>query len=304
MAKLLEIFNRVRALLSVDTQADRLVPPTGFTVLLTSFTSGAMAFLAVFTIALSLATGRVADRWASELSQSSTIRISAPAEELDLQTEAVLSVLKTSSGVASARVLGEEEQRLLLEPWFGPELPLDSLPIPRLIEVVENQDGFDPEGLRLRLSAEAPGAFLDDHTRWRKPLVSAANSLRLLGWTALVLIGMSMAAMITLAARAALAANSQVIQVTRLVGARDTYIASAFVRRFTIRALRGSFLGVMVALVVVSLLPEPAEGDTFLTGLSFRGWTWLYPLLIPIFCAVVAFLATRRSAMARLNEVT
>ena len=61
-----------------DAQADRVVPPTGYTAWLTLFTAGAMAFLTVFALALSLATGRLADRWGSELAQSSTVRISAP----------------------------------------------------------------------------------------------------------------------------------------------------------------------------------------------------------------------------------
>ncbi|NIR61201.1 MAG: cell division protein FtsX, partial [Gammaproteobacteria bacterium] len=91
--------------------------------------------------------------------------------------------------------------------------------------------------------AEVPGAVLDDHTRWRRPLVSAASRLRLLGIVSLLLIGAAMAAMITLAAQAALAANTQVIAVLRLVGARDSYITRAFVRRFTLRALGGSALG-------------------------------------------------------------
>ena len=52
-----------------------------------------------------------------------------------------------------------------------------------------------------------------------------------------------MAAMITLAARAALAANAEVIRVLRLVGAKDSYIARAFVRRFTLRTLAGAAVG-------------------------------------------------------------
>ena len=42
---------------------DRIVPPTGFTAHLTLFSAGAMAFLAVFALALALATGRLADRF-------------------------------------------------------------------------------------------------------------------------------------------------------------------------------------------------------------------------------------------------
>ena len=85
--------------------------------------------------------------------------------------------------------------------------------------------------------------MLDDHTRWRRPLAVAAERLRLLGVLSIVLIGAPMAAMITLAANAALAANAQVIRVLRLVGARDSYIARAFVRRFTLRALAGAAVG-------------------------------------------------------------
>ena len=114
----------------------------------------------------------------------------------------------------------DEETRALLEPWFGPDLPLEALPIPRLIELVEADPGYDGEGLRQRLAAEAPGAVLDDHTRWRRPLAEAASRLRLLGVLSIALIGAAMAAMITLAASAALAANAQVIRVLRLVGAQ------------------------------------------------------------------------------------
>ena len=42
------------ALIAGDRQADRVVPPSGFTAQLTLFASGAMAFLAVFALALSL----------------------------------------------------------------------------------------------------------------------------------------------------------------------------------------------------------------------------------------------------------
>ncbi|MEM7598040.1 MAG: cell division protein FtsX [Pseudomonadota bacterium] len=286
-----------------DAQADRVVPPTGFTATLTWFSAAAMAFLAVFALALSLAAGRLADRWGSELALSSTIRISAPAGQLVEQTDAVLNILNTTRGVASARAMTDEEQQALLEPWFGPDVPVDTLPIPRLIDVVETSDGFDAAGLRLRLAAEAPGAVLDDHTRWRRPLVQAADRLRGLGWISMVLITAATAAMITLAANAALSANAQVISVLRLVGARDTYIAQAFERRFTIRASLGAVLGAVLGLGAILLLPSAQPTGGFLTGLGFRGWHWALPLLIPIIAGLVAFVATRLAARRTLRDM-
>ena len=296
--------NAIMKLIMGDAQADRVVPPTGFTARLTLFASGAMAFLTVFALAPSLASGRLAQRWGEELARSATIRISAPADQMAAQTEAALTVLQQTPGIASARALTDEEQSALLAPWFGADLPLDTLPMPRLIEVVEGDPPFDAQGLRLRLAAEVPGATLDDHTRWRKPLVDAALSLRRLGWISILLIGGAMAAMITLAAQAALAANHQVIEVLRLVGARDGYIALAFVRRFTIRAFIGAAVGAALGLLGVVLLPSASDEGGFLTGLGFQGASWLWPILIPPLGAGVALLATGAAARRTLRRLS
>ena len=290
-------------ILKGDAQADRVVPRRGHSVRLTLFTSGAMAFLAVFALALSLASGRLADRWSEALARSSTIRISAPAAQMEAQIWAVLEVLEQTPGVASARALTEDEQRALLEPWFSPDLPLEDLPVPRLVEVIETEEGYDPDGLRLRLAAEAPGAVLDDHTRWRRPLVRAAERLRSLGWISLALILGSVAAMITLAAQSALAANVKVIRVLRLVGARDHYIARAFVRRFTLRALTGAAVGTALGMLAVALLPSAQEEGGFLTGLGFAGLHWLWPLTVPPLAAITAFWATRSAAFKTLRSL-
>lgn len=286
-----------------DVQADRVVPPTGFTARLTLFAAGAMAFLTVFALALSLASGRLAIRWGEELAQSSSLRISAPEEQMVAQVSAALSVLESTPGIASARALTAEEQRGLLAPWFGPDLPLDSLPVPQLIEILETDEGYDAAGLRLRLQAEVPGAVLDDHTRWRRPLERAASRLRMLGLVSILLIGATTAAMITLAANAALAANAQVISVLRLIGARDSYIARAFVRRFTLRALSGAAIGTTLGALAVFLLPSAQDEGGFLTGLGFQGGGWLLLAAIPPLAAIVAFAATGAAARRTLREL-
>ncbi|MFM7444383.1 MAG: cell division protein FtsX [Tabrizicola sp.] len=289
---------------SPATRALEVVPPSGPTAWLTTFTAGAMTFLCVFALALSLASGRLATRWSEALAKTATIRLSAPAEQVQIQTDAILAALASTPGIASYRLIDDAETRTLLEPWFGPGLPVEALPIPRLIEVVEAEPPYDSEGLRQRLTAEAPGAILDDHTRWRRPLAEAAARIRLLGVLSIVLIGATMAAMITLAARAALATNAEVIRVLRLVGAKDSYIARAFVRRFTLRTLAGAAVGAAAGLVGVAALPAADAAGGFLTGLGFSGLGWLWPLALPPLAAIVAFLATRRAAFQKLRELT
>lgn len=291
--------NKDRGAISVN-----VVPPAGFTATLTLFTAGAMGFLAVFALALSLATERLANRWGTELARTATVRISAPADQVEAQTRAALRVLATTPGVASARALDVEEQKALLAPWFGPDLPIETLPIPQLIEIMEDANGYNAEGLSLRLAAEAPGAILDDHTRWRRPLVKAAERLRTLGFLSIGLIAAATGAMITLAANAALSANAQIIGVLRLVGARDIFIARAFVRRFTARAFVGGAIGAILATMAVAFLPKADSAGGFLTGLGFQGLHWLYPLFVPVLSAVVAYAATRFAALRVLRGLT
>jgi len=300
----MSVFADLFSVFRTGGQSDRVVPPTGYTATLTLFTSGAMAFLAVFALALSMASGRLADRWGEELAKSVTVRISAPLEQVERQTKATVRVLETTAGIATVRVLNTAEQQALLAPWFGPDVPIDDLPIPKLIEVIETDEGFDAAGLRLRLQAEVPGAVLDDHTRWRKPLTVAAGRLRALGWVSIAIIGGATAAMITLAANAALAANLQVIRVLRLIGATDGYIARAFVRRFTLRALGGALIGTIIGMGAILMLPQATGDRIFLTGLGFQQAQWFMPLIIPVLAGAVAFFATRAAARRTLGRLS
>ncbi len=287
-----------------NPQADRIVPQSGTTARLTVFVSGVMAFLAVIALAVSLTTNRVASLWAEELAQSATLRLPADPATADALLVSALDVLQTTPGISSVRALSQDEQQALLEPWFGPDLPLDALPMPQLIEIVANGEGYDVDGLRARLSAQVPGAILDDHEAWRAPLLDAARRVRLIGWSVIVLIGATVAAMITLAAQAALAANVQVIGVLRLVGAKDAYIARAFVRRFTLRAGGGAIAGAIIGVIVVLLMPQGDGSDSLMLGVGFEGAEWVWPLMIPFLAASVAFFATRSAAFRRLREQT
>ena len=283
-----------------DTQAARVVPPSGVTARLTVFVAAIMAYLAVFALALSLSAGRLADRWSDELAQTATLRITAPMEERTAQTRAALQILRQTPGVAEARALTQDEQAALLAPWFGPDPVLEGLPMPQLIELRAGTPPYDPAGLRARLAGEFPGAVLDDHSRWQAPLVRAADGLRLMALVSIALIVAAMAAMITLAANASLASNAQVIDVLRLVGARDGFIAQGFVRRFTWRGFTGALIGTGLAVASVVALPDMAE-DGLLTGLAFEGGGWLLPLLVPLVVAMIAFVATLGAAQRRLR---
>lgn len=295
--------NALIAFLIGDKQAERIVPATGLIPWLTVFVAGVMGFLAVFAMALALSSGRVSERWLNDLSSGATLRISAPAGQLDARTEAALQVLQTTPGIASARVLSDSEQVALLEPWLGTGLAVDTLPLPRLLDIQPDDPAFDAEGLRLRLAGEVPGAVLDDHSRWQEPLARAAGRIQWVGAMTLLMIVGAMGALVTLAATSALATGHQVILVLRLLGARDVYIARAFVRRFTLRAAFGATAGAALAASALALIQRADQGGVIFADFGFFGLEWFGPLAVPALAGAVAFWATRRAAFAQLRKL-
>ena len=294
----------MKNILLPDRYVNQVVPTNGFTTLLTFFTSASMAFLIVFSVAISFAADRLAHSWSDSLANSATLRVSAPKADLESQTEAALNVLSNTKGIASFRLLKEEEQQALLEPWFGPKVPIKNLPMPRLISIEEDENGYDRAGLRLRLAAEVPSAVLDDHTRWRQPLIKAAYRIWFLGWLSIGLIFFIVIAMMVLVTRAALSSNRKVIEVLRLVGATDQYIAAAFVRKFAFRAFFGSALGAMLASVTLFLLPSEVDQTAVLLGLRLEGMAWFWLIVVPLSFFVMTFLTARISSLSILKSLT
>lgn len=294
----------MKNILLPDRYVNQVVPTNGFTTLLTFFTSASMAFLIVFSVAISFAADRLALSWSDSLANSATLRISAPKADLETQTQAALNVLSNTKGIASFRLLKEEEQQALLEPWFGPKVPINNLPMPRLISIEEDENGYDRAGLRLRLAAEVPSAVLDDHTRWRQPLIKAAYRIWFLGWLSIGLIFFIVIAMMVLVTRAALSSNRKVIEVLRLVGATDQYIAAAFVRKFAFRAFFGSALGAMLASITLFLLPSEVDQTAVLLGLRLEGLEWSWLIVVPFSFFVMTFLTARISSLSILKSLT
>ncbi len=286
------------------TPSDQVVPPKGNAAWLTGFASGAMAFIAVFALTLSLAVGRLADYWALDLARTATVQIVAEGEALAAQSKAALRVLNTTQGIESASIIDKAEQLALLEPWLGSNLPLGTLPIPQMIDVRLNADGPDIDSLILRLQAEAPDASYNDHSTWRAPMLAASQRLRLMVAVSLLLTAAITVIIVVLSAQNALASNQSIIRTLRLLGARDAYIANAFVRRITLRATFGAVLGMVLAMLAVAAFPASPEANGLFSGMSLSGADWVYPLFVPLLVGVSAFVASRLAARYHLRSVT
>ena len=280
----------------------RVVPNTGVTKWLTTFTAGAMSFLAVVGLAFSLICSDLSNEWGQSLKNSS-IRLSASTDLLEKQTNMALAILEQTSGVESARLVGIGAKKKLLEPWLGVDFPLESIAMPALIEIRETEAGVDYEGLRLRLSAELPSAILDNHSEWRRPIEVVSKLVSQLGMFTVILIILSSISMVTMASNAALAANVKVLRVLRLVGAFDTFIVTAFVRIFTLRVFWGSLTGTICAGLVLFLIPTFSGNLGILDVVSLEIKDTIYIACVPFLFAIISIFVTRNAVKSSLKRL-
>ena len=155
-------------------------------------------------------------------------RSSPPRTTIEAQARAALDVLRTTPGVRSVRMVDLAEQERLLEPWLGPEIPIESLPLPLMIEVATDRDALDAASLeraagrprrRARSSTTTPPGG--------EPLVATAERLRLFALGCLGLMALALAPARRSRRGRRWRRTGRRSATLRLVGARDGFIARA-----------------------------------------------------------------------------
>ena len=294
-------------------RAPPVLPTTGWTAWLTALSAGVMCLLAVLTLAASMAANRLASEWRADLAGVATVRVSGPGDGMTERIRSVLDVLRTTPGIATVRVLSDQEQADLIAPWLGQDAAISDLPVPRLIDVSLDGAGPDVDALQSRLDLTVSGASYDDHATWRAPLAAAAAALERLALGATVIILLTAAGVVSFAARATLSANKHVIETIRLVGAEDRFIAKSFVRRLARRAAIGGFAGALIACALLAFLPglddglvlpriEAGEqlGVTLDPGLA--GWAAL-GIGVPAIITMIVWLSARFTVQMTLHRM-
>ena len=253
---------------------------------------GALALAAFVLIAAS------AEKWTTDLESSMTIQVKGvDSAEIEALTAAAVGVLEDTSGILDYNVITSAEAAKRLEPWLGTGNN-DFLNVPALIEIsaapsIRNE----LDVLRDRLAEAAPGVILDDHSAWNERLGNAARTGQALAFGIFALILVACCAVAIFAARAGLSANAEIVSILHLVGATDDFIANEVQRRFFTIGLRGSLIGLTLALFALGLvaLGARARGAASYFAPTFEpGLDLVLPLLVVPLAICLATAATAR----------
>lgn len=268
-----------------------------------------MVALTVIAAAAGMALRNTAQATRAELAGGITVQIvEALPESRDRQAEAALARLRETPGITALRLVPPQEVDALVEPWLGDAGSAGGLiPVPALIDA--RLDGKATKARIAALQADlrrvAPAARVDAQSAWLAPVFDAIRSLQ---WLALALVGLlalAMAAAVLLAARNALGANRDTIEVVHLLGATDAQIARVFQRSIGVDAAGGGAVGLALGVVVVLFLGRrfASLGAGMVDGGAF-GWVeWVALAAIPLAGVVLAMVTARLSVMHALRKM-
>jgi cell division transport system permease protein len=245
---------------------------------------------------------RAAEVWSADVRTAMTVRVLAPADDEAAQRAA--RAIGDVEGVTSARAMTRARASDLLEPWLGAgELPAD-IPLPRLVEVgVDPSDAGVAARIGARLSELGFAVQVDDHARWANEVRRAAGLVRAVSFAAVLLFIGAVVAAIAFAARAALVARREVVEVLHLVGAEDAFIAAEVRRRFAMLGLRAGAVGAAGAAVAGAALLIGASGAGIALGdAALLGVLDVWVLLAaPLAASAVAAISAHVSVAAALK---
>ncbi len=237
---------------------------------------------------------------------ATTLTLQVPADATAARVETVLALLRQTPGVAAVHLLEPAETARLLEPWLGPSVPIDTLPLPRLIDLrIDPNSSIDFAALQQRLNSVVPEARIDDHRLWLGRLRGFAVRIEGVIAAVLALVVALMVASVVFAARTGLAIHHPVIELLHLLGAGDLYIA----RQFQIHALRLGLLGGGVGAVAaaVTLLVLAAAGralDLPAPGSGLGDWrVWALLVATGMGAGLVAMTTARLTVLRRLARM-
>ena len=201
----------------------------------------------------------------------------------------------------------QEELDALLEPWLGNAGDAETVPVPALIDV-RLGGRATPEAidrLRDRLADVAPDARIDAQSSWLQPVFSALRSLQYLALALVLLLAVTSAAAVFLAARSALGNNRETIAIVHLLGGTDGQIAQLFQRAVLFDSMLGGAVGLVLGLAaILGLGYQFAALDSGMIASAGLDWLdWILIALIPILGVVLAVATARFTVLAAVRKM-
>jgi cell division transport system permease protein len=279
------------------------------------------AVVAIMTFLAALCSGGVmvligaATEWQSEIAREMTIQLRpVPGRDIEADLVKAAQIARSTPGISAVRIYSREESEHLLDPWIGPGLPLDELPVPRLVAITVASGGApDTAALRAALASDIAGASLDDHRSFVEHMRRMAGTAMGGAVALLALVLVATILSVAFATSGAMASTSQIIEVLHIVGAKEAYIANQFLRHFLHVGFTGAAIGGSAAMALFAIAQwlgnhlagrsGATEAAALLGSLSIGPMVYMAMAADVMLIATITAIASRRVVLRTLRQM-
>lgn len=263
----------------------------------------ALSLVVAISLGAAFALAEVTARWGTMAAGQITLRMPDDGTIDQERIAAIMHEVAAIEAVARVEHVPPSEVAKLLAPWLGKGAAADPalLPLPQLIDV-RLKPGANPAQVE-RTLGQVEGVTVDRADAWLQPLEHLAGLARLVAY-ALAAIALGAIVLVTVfATRSALVNQHQTVELLRLIGAEDRYVARHFQRHGLRLALIGGIAGTVPGLIVTFFAVAAArlDGAELLAGLAPSSAGWAAIAAIPLLVAVVGTLTARLTVLQMLG---
>lgn len=268
-------------------------------------------FLFSITLAAYFMISAIISSWNKNIIDGLTVQIAAPSEELSIEenqmrTNKVIMFFEGLNGVEKVRLVSDQKIKKLMAPWLGADADIDSLPLPKLLNV-RLKDGrtFDYKAAKASLSEVAPYASIDNHGIWLKKLIKSASSLKVLSLFILLLVLTAALFSLFYAVGTSLKVHQNIIEILHIMGATDSYVAKQYAFRSFWVGLISSICGMLITLLALFAVSKLSSGlETGLVGAANLSSThWFVLCSMPIYASVLSMIMAYLSVKHTLGKI-
>ena len=220
--------------------------------------SSISVFLFTITLTGYFLVSSLVDNWDKDIVNGFTIQVmpdDKDSAQTDLRVNKVIGFFENSEGVEKVRLIGDKQINKLLKPWLGEKVDINSLPMPKLVDVRVKKDfKADFDKLAADLVDIAPYTSINSHQVWLNKLINFAKSIKILAFGVLILVFSSCAFSIFYATKTSLGIHKNIIEILHIMGATDDYIAKQYARRSFFIGLFSGLLGVISAFIALRFI--------------------------------------------------
>lgn len=238
-----------------------------------------------------------------------TVQVELPSGTSDAMRERVIAALRATPGVVEVAWLTPAQMQALLRPWIGNELALDGLSLPVLIDVKTEVSGtrsvLDIPAARAALEKIIRPIRIEDRGPWLTHMARAMHYVQALVLLLAAALLACVVALVVLVARASLKLHFKTVHLLHMFGATDEYILRQFQRNNALLVGRGALYGVGFAVAISGAAVALSHHwqSPVLPAITILPAHLLTLILLPIFTALIALLATRRTVQSMLAQM-